>query len=290
MSFEKLKKHKETWQKKEILRRIYLEWYKLVMSYAKQGKVVELGSGSGNLSEYYAGIITAREYPVACCGDESASTQGVANANNSSRNKILRGLPREYFISSDIIYCPWLDIVFDATAMPFEKESIDTIVMVDLLHHIDDIKSFFTEIDRVLKNKGKLIMIEPYISPFSFLVYNIFHQEAVNMHANIFNEVYENNQNQKRDPFDANEAIPTILFWRKSQFREKYPRLRIIKKQLLSFILYPLSGGFEHPSLIPLWAYSAVNLIEKLLTPLARLLAFRTFVVIEKSEEKFGQY
>jgi SAM-dependent methyltransferase len=242
MSYNKLREHREVWKKKEILRRIYLDWYKLIMAYAKEGKIVELGSGSGNLSEYYPDII-----------------------------------------SSDIIPCPWLDIAFDVTRMPFKEESIDTLIMIDLLHHLEDVSSFFEEVERVLKDKGRLIMLEPYISPFSFLIYNYLHQESVIFNIDVFAQRSRKDQDYKKDPFEANSAVPTIIFWREpEQFSKRYPQLRIMKKSLLSFLLYPLSGGFEHRSLIPMCGVGIVRLIERLMSPLAKLLAFRTFIAIEK--------
>jgi hypothetical protein len=66
-----------------------------------------------------------------------------------------------------------------------------------------------------------------------------------------------------RKPFDVNQAISTILFERSSRrFHELYPNLRILRHHRLAFFAYPLSGGFEHPSLgriesIPCLAYSS---------------------------------
>lgn len=249
MLYEKLKEHKEIWKKKEIIRRIYLDWYKLIMTHKREGRIVELGSGIGNLSEYYPEII-----------------------------------------SSDIIPCPWLDIVFNATAMPFEEEGIDTLIMIDLLHHLIDVDSFFTEVDRVLKNKGRLIMLEPYISPISFFIYSYLHQEPLVLNIDVFAKRSTDIQNHRKEPFDSNSAIPTILFWREEKrFREKYPRLRIVEKDLLAFLLYPLSGGFEHRSLVPVWGFSIVSFIEKLMRPLVKLIAFRTFVMIEKEDHDLDQ-
>jgi len=242
MSYAKLKERGKIWKEKEIIRWIYLDWYKLIMDNVKDGKIVELGSGSGNFSQYYPNII-----------------------------------------SSDIIHCPWLEMTFDAASTPFKEESIDSLIMVDLLHHLEDLNLFFTEVDRVLKDKGRLIMIEPYISPFSFLIYHFLHQEQVVLNAKIFSKKTNISQGHKKDPFVANSAIPTILFWKKrKQFQRKYPRLKVIEKKLFSFLLYPLSGGFEHRSLIPMWWAGILNLIERLMSPLAKLLAFRTLIVIEK--------
>ena len=89
-----LEKHKEIWEKKKILRVIYEDWYKKIISHLSktEGKRVELGAGSGNFKEYLPEVISA-----------------------------------------DIDKCEWLDMCFDAHEMPFENESISDIVMIDVL-------------------------------------------------------------------------------------------------------------------------------------------------------------
>ncbi|MCP4245575.1 MAG: hypothetical protein GY778_00860, partial [bacterium] len=86
------------------------------------------------------------------------------------------------------------------------------------------------------------------------------------------------------EALDANEAIPTVLFWRdRRRFEQLFPNLRIIHRQRLSLLLYPLSGGFESPCLVPRWAVGAVRTLEQALAPLAGLLAYRCLVVLERA-------
>ncbi len=40
-------------------------------------------------------------------------------------------------ISSDFIFCEWVDINLDGHYLPFKKNSLGNIVMVDVLHHRD---------------------------------------------------------------------------------------------------------------------------------------------------------
>ena len=41
-------------------------------------------------------------------------------------------------ISSDIVTAPWLDLVCDAQRLPFADASFSNVVMVDVLHHIEN--------------------------------------------------------------------------------------------------------------------------------------------------------
>ena len=45
--------------------------------------------------------------------------------------------------------------------LPFENEKFDLILIIDVIHHLDDIKKNIDEIKRVLKKGGKLIVYEP---------------------------------------------------------------------------------------------------------------------------------
>ena len=89
--------------------------------------------------------------------------------------------------------------------------------------------------------------------------------------------------NPERKPFDANQAVATILFERAfDAFQRHYPQLKLRIRRRLAFFAYPLSGGFEHPSLLPMWLVRPVLALERALTFLDRFLAFRILVVLEK--------
>ena len=187
-------------------------------------------------------------------------------------------------VAIDILAAPWLDAVADAQALPFEHGSVANIVLLDVLHHIERPGIFFSETARVLKKGGRLVMIEPAITPVSWLVYNFLHPEPVEFGVDPLGAAAE--AMPGRDPFEANQAIPSLLFARKSDrrtFAENFPELRILDVNWLSLFAYPLSGGFRSWSLIPGAAVAPTLALERALLPLlGRLLAFRMHVVIER--------
>ena len=190
---------------------------------------------------------------------------------------------KEYFpdaISSDILFTEWLDAVLDAHHLPFKDESSDNIVLFDVLHHLLEPSSFFSDAERVLKQGGRIIMMEPNISLGSFLVYRFLHSEGLSWHIDPFKP---GELRKEKKPFQGNQAIPTLIFGRnKHLFTNNFPSLKIIRKERMDFVIYPLSGGFHNPSLCPLFLYNVLEYLEKLLIPLKRFLAFRIFVVLEK--------
>lgn len=183
-------------------------------------------------------------------------------------------------VSTDIVPSPWIDVVADAQNLPFDDHSFDNIVMFDVLHHIENVTLFFNEALRVLRPGGRIIMMEPYISWSSWLVYHFLHPEPVNFKQDplVWIEPSPN-----RQPFDANQAFATILFERNFRnFAQKYPQFIKVYHRRMALFAYPLSGGFEKPSLIPLRMLKWLVAIENKLSFMSRFLAFRIIVVLEK--------
>jgi len=182
-------------------------------------------------------------------------------------------------ITSDIVFEPWLDAVMDAHAIPFKEESLDNIVLFDVLHHLAAPAVFFHEVERVLRPKGRAIMMEPYVSWLSYPVYRFLHAEGMKWNTDPFLD----QSLEGKEPFEGNQAVPTLVF---EKYRERFfmlfSGLNVIREQKLDSLIYPLSGGFHQPSLCPLFLWRFLEGLERLLNPLGSFLAFRLFIVLEK--------
>lgn len=191
-------------------------------------------------------------------------------------------------VSLDILVAPWLDLVADAQQLPFRDDSLSNIVMLDVLHHIPRPTDFFVEAIRVLRPGGRLVMIEPAITLASWPFLHFAHPEPVDLRADPLDPVEE----KDRDPFDSNQAIPTLLFKRKvhrRRFEQQFPKLRIVQTKWLSLMAYPLSGGFRPWSLLPARLVPFLLKVESFLMPvLGPLLAFRLLVVLERFRTETG--
>ena len=236
---EILSERREIWAEKPIIRKLYKKWYGHIQQALRPGRTLELGGGSGNLSDFLPEAIT-----------------------------------------SDIVYEPWLDAVMDAHAIPFKKESLDNIVLFDVLHHLAEPAVFFQEVERVLRAKGRAIMMEPYVSWLSFPVYRFLHAEGMKWDVDPFID----RSFERKEPFAGNQAVPTLIFRKqKKKFSEAFPTLKIIQVATMDIFLYPLSGGFHNPSLCPLFLWRPLEILEGVLSTFNKFLAFRLFVVLEKS-------
>lgn len=237
---KRLEDNRTTWQNKAILRGIYTDYYARMRKLLKPGNSLEIGAGSGHLSEYNLDVVI-----------------------------------------TDIQTAPWLNVTADAQSLPFKNASFNNIIMLDALHHIENTSLFFSEATRILKSGGRIIMIEPAITPVSEIFYRFMHPEPVNMNEDPFINFI---RTQNRSPYDGNQAIPTILFCqRHEEFLQRYPELKINKVNYLSLFAYPLSGGYRNWSLLPI---SFLNLLlrleDHLLKLVGRKMAFRLLVILDR--------
>jgi SAM-dependent methyltransferase len=241
MSNEILRQHQAVWEKKPILRLLYTEWYREIISWLRPGRTLEVGGGTGNLKEFFPGVVC-----------------------------------------TDVVRLPWLDSVADAQFLPFEANSLTNIVLFDTLHHIENVRLFFDEALRTLQPNGRLVIMDPYMSVLSWPIYHFLHPEPVDFGQDPLQLQLSKGD---RKPFDANQAIATLVFERFfDTFCHQYPQYKKVHHQRLAFFAYPLSGGFEHPSLLPVFMVRPVLALERVLYFLNRFLAFRVLVVLEKGK------
>jgi SAM-dependent methyltransferase len=236
--------HRNNWERKPGLRAVYSDYYRLLSDALPRG---------GTTLEIGAG---------------AGHSSGL--------------LPVSFRM--DILPSPWIDLVADAQVLPFADQSLDGIAMLDVLHHLARPIRFLHESARVLRPGGRLALIEPGITPLSWIFYKVLHEEPVNMHVNPLTDLEAPG---RRDPFEANQAIPTLLFQceeNRVALVEQISHLRIVSARWLSLIAYPLTGGFKSWTLVTAkLARWILRLEERLLPRVGAWAAFRLFVVLERA-------
>ncbi|MEP6841315.1 MAG: class I SAM-dependent methyltransferase [Bradyrhizobium sp.] len=190
---------------------------------------------------------------------------------------------RSDIVSTDILSFPGIDVVADAHRLPFPPACFSGVVMLDVLHHLERPIEFLHEASRVLRPGGRLAMIEPAMTTLARRFYENFHEEPVDMAADPFAPVVTN---PDRDPFDANQAIPSLLFATqvaRSRLEATIPSLRVRRVEWLSLFAYPLSGGFQPWSLMPAALVRPMLAFEGAIPEMVRRqIAFRMMVVLER--------
>lgn len=226
-------------REKRFLRRIYEEWYLAIAQTVPSGPMpaLELGSGAGFMSDYVENLIT-----------------------------------------SDILDLPGVNRVIDASAgLPFADHSLRAIMMVNTLHHLPHVESFFAEASRCLEAGGKISMIEPWNTPWSRFVYRKLHHEPFDQDAVSW-------RFETTGPLSgANGALPWLVFVRdRPRFEHAFPKLELQTVNPIMPIRYLLSGGVSMRALVPSWTFAPLRIAEQSLGPVARSSAMFAHIVLTR--------
>jgi len=184
-------------------------------------------------------------------------------------------------ITSEILPCPGVRLVVDASKLPLAAKSLRAIVMTNVLHHLPDVRAFFGEATRCLRPRGKILMIEPWITPWSRFIYSHFHHEPLDPEALDWTF-------PSTGPLSsANGAVPWIVFARdKGKFSREFPQFSI--EQIRPFLpfRYLVSGGVAMRSLMPGFTHGAWAGLERILKPQMHRLGMFAFVSLVKSASR----
>jgi len=184
--------------------------------------------------------------------------------------------------SVDILPFPGIDVICDAHSLAFPDDQFAGIIMIDLLHHLEQPIIFLNEASRVLRPGGVLAMIEPGMSRIAYPFYRYLHPEPADLRVDPFGLVPAKSS---RDPFDSNQAIPTLLLdsANRPRLNELVPELTVCQVDWLSLFAFPLSGGFKSWCLMPSQlAMPLVRLEDALPRSVRKCFGFRLFATLQK--------
>lgn len=159
-------------------------------------------------------------------------------------------------ITSEVFNVPGVDVVVDGRNLPFGTSALSGIAMTDVLHHIPDVRVFFAEATRCVRSGGRMVMIEPWLTPWSSWVYKNLHSEPFEPGADWLIP-------QTGPLSGANGALPWILFNRdRTQFEKEFPEWTLKSISPLMPFSYLLSGGVSLRSIMPGWSYGIWRRLE----------------------------
>ncbi len=181
-------------------------------------------------------------------------------------------------IASEIFECSDLDVVLDGLALPFADSSLRAIVMTDVMHHLPRPRQFFTEAARCVGDGGRIVMIEPWVTAWSRLIYSRLHHEPFQPKATIW-------EFPERGPLSgANGALPWIIFQRdRAQFESEFPMWCIESVRPLMPFRYLVSGGVSLRSFMPVSSFGFWRWLENGLTPWMGHLAMFAQIVLKRA-------
>ena len=213
MSLERLLEHRALWAEKGVLADVYAVWFRELAALAAAGeRVLEVGAGPGLLAEW------AR-----------------------------RHRPDLRWIAADLLPAPWNDLAGDASAIPMRDGCVDAVLGMDVLHHLARPRAFFEEAARVTGARGRLALVEPWVTPLSYPIYRFLHQEGCTLGI----DPWDPFPGEAKDAFDGDGA----LAWRivRSTPASEWGRLGFAPPRVLTSngFAYLLTLGFRRGSLLP---------------------------------------
>lgn len=176
-------------------------------------------------------------------------------------------------ITSDIVDYSNVDVVLDATSLPFKDDSTSAILMHNVFHHIPDVEMFLTEAERCLRVGGRILIADQNLGILSKHIFRYLHSEP-------FNEEAVTWSFPSIDPLnDANGALAWIVFVRDyEELQRRHPNLRLVRVKSHTPLRYWLCGGLKKWSLLPEKLFPFATWIDrKLLSITPRFGSFAFF-------------
>ena len=186
-------------------------------------------------------------------------------------------------IASEILPSLHVSLRLDAQQLPFAENSLRAVVMVDVLHHVPDVRQFFRDATRTVRPGGRIAMIEPWVSPWSRLIYRGLHHEPFVPDAATW-------AFPKGGPLSAaNMALPWIVFVRdRAAFEREFPEWRIVTIEPVVPFRYLLSGGVSLRALMPGWSFGFWRALERALVRWLPQMSLFARIVIERVSPEAG--
>ena len=178
-------------------------------------------------------------------------------------------------ITSEVFCCSNVDMVLDACNLPFPDCKLRGIAMTNVFHHLAEPRSFLAEASRCVRPGGVVVMIEPWVTPWSRLVYGRLHYEP-------FRPDVPDWEFSTSGPLSgANSALPWIIFHRdRERFEKEFREWRIREIRPMMPFRYLLSGGVSMRSLVPAWTSRFWRSVERALQPWMNKLAMFANIVL----------
>jgi SAM-dependent methyltransferase len=232
---EEIEANAVAWEERPLLRAVYAGLYDRIAAMIGEGpgKIIELGSGIGNLRTSTAGAIL-----------------------------------------TDVIVHQWLDVACSAYRLPFRSGVAKAIVLFDVFHHLRRPVAALRECSRVLASGGRIILLEPFVSLTSSIVYALFHPEPVAWRTAI-----DISEEPPADDYYAAQGNATRIFFQK---RPPQLPLAVVRTEAFAAWHYLLSGGFTRPAMYPVRILPMVKAFDRILSRAPRLFGGRCLVVMEK--------
>jgi SAM-dependent methyltransferase len=236
-----MRSNREAWQRRHLLRIIYGRFYELIRQ--------NVAPVPGAIVELGSGIGAVKEFIPEC-------------------------------VTTDIFPNPWLDRRENAYALSFPDESVGSLILLDVFHHLEYPGTALNEFRRVLSNGGRVIIFDPAMGLLGRITYGLFHHEPLGLRQPI-TWLAPEGFNPETANYYAAQANASRVFLG-DQFTEELKAWKLLRIEQRPEIAYIASGGFSKPQLYPCAALPMLHGLERILTGWPQYFATRLLIVLQK--------
>lgn len=183
-------------------------------------------------------------------------------------------------ITTDIFPNAEVDLVENAYALNFDDSSLGHLILFDVWHHIEFPANALAEFRRVLVPGGRVILLEPSMSPVGRFVYGRFHHEPLGFETEFPREV--RGLDLKRDTryFAAQSSCHRLI--KKKELPELLDGWETVTIREIPAFAYLASGGFRGPALYPQALYPIVRGIDRICSLCPGMFSARLLCTLKK--------
>jgi len=183
-------------------------------------------------------------------------------------------------ITSDVMPIQGNDVTCNAEQLPFSDRCLRAIVMVNVMHHISHPIFFFKEAERCVRPGGVIIMVEPWVTCWSKIIYGKLHHEPFDPESPCWTL-------PESGPLSGgNDALPWIIFQRDNERFNTNTAWRVEKIVKTMPFRYLLCGGISMRNLLPAFMIRPITALENSLSPqMMSKVAMFALVVLKQHED-----
>ena len=174
----------------------------------------------------------------------------------------------------------------DITSLPFASSEFDSVIGMDVIHHLQYPFLGLIELERVLNDESKsgiIVLIEPYVSIFSYLPYRLLHSEQ----TSLFKKRKLVEPLVGSSPEDGDQTLPRLIFCSKEgkrRLNEIFPSDRyLVSIRYVSIVGFFITGGINRPLPTPVFVINTLIRVENSLPQfILKILGSRMIITIRR--------
>jgi SAM-dependent methyltransferase len=183
-------------------------------------------------------------------------------------------------LTTDLQKNLFIDQVENSYSLSFAEQSVASLILFDVWHHLEYPGDAVQEFQRVLIPGGRVIIFDPDMSLLGKIIYGPCHHEPLGLnHPFVLHA--PDKKTLASPPYFAAQSSAHRHFVKKTIPSWSALHWNLLSTQRISSLSYAASGGFRGPQLYPTCLYSLIKKIDAFLELFPELFSTRLLTVLE---------